>query len=164
MINENINEDIQTIINELFFEKLDISKTDSFYVNNLALIIDDHKIWIRIINTMFQHEAQKTFTYERYKWIMSLEALFHLKMNMIELLLINHYDFTKLKKSINRSHLRTHAEFWNRKKTKLNNWDFHIAQKLMIQSYKARVMTISEFFKDRRLTKISTNRQMSLNV
>jgi hypothetical protein len=42
---------------------------------------------------------------------MSFDALFHLKMNMIELLLTNHYDFTKSKTSIDRFYLKTHAEF-----------------------------------------------------
>jgi hypothetical protein len=111
MINESINENTQIIINELFFEKLSISKIDSFYVNNIALIINDHKIWARIVNTMFQHQTQKSITYERYQWIMSFDVFFHLKMNMIELLLTNHYDFTKSKILINRFHLKTHAEF-----------------------------------------------------
>jgi hypothetical protein len=121
MINENINENTQAIINELFLEKLNISKIDSFYINNLALIIDDHKIWARIVNTMFQHQTQKLIIYEKYQWIMSFDVLFHLKMNMIELLLTNHYDFTKSKTSINRFHLRTHLEFWNEKKIKFDN-------------------------------------------
>jgi hypothetical protein len=73
---------------------------------------------------------------------MSLDALFHLEMNMIEMLLINHYDSTKSKKSINRFHLKTHVEFWNRKKIRSNNWDFHVAQKLILQSYKARMIII----------------------
>jgi hypothetical protein len=55
MINENINENIQIIVNKLFLEKLNISKNDFFYVNNLVLIINDHKTWARIVNTMFQH-------------------------------------------------------------------------------------------------------------
>ncbi len=151
MINENINKDTQTIINELFFEKLSILKIDSFYVNNLVLIIDDHKIWAHIINTMFQHQTQKSIIYEKYQWIMSFDALFHLKMNMIELLLTNHYDFTKSKTSINRFHLRTHVEFWNRKKIKFDNWDFHVAQKLILQSYKARVTTIFWIFQRQKI-------------
>jgi hypothetical protein len=142
MINENINENTKIIINELFSEKLNTSKIDSFYVNNLVLIINDHKIWVHIVNMMFQHQTQKSIIYEKYQWIMSFNALFHLKMNMIELLLKNHYNFTKSKTSINRSHLRTHAEFWNRKKIKFDNWDFHVAQKLIIQNYKIRMMTI----------------------
>jgi hypothetical protein len=142
MINENINENIQTIINQLFFEKLNISKNDFFYVNNFVLIINDHKTWIHIVNTMFQHQTQKTIVYENYKWIMSFDALFHLEMNMIKMLLINHYNSTKSKKLINRFHLKTHVEFWNRKKIRLNNWDFHVAQKLILQNYKARVIII----------------------
>ncbi len=121
MINESINENIQTTINQLFFEKLSISKNDFFYVNNLVLIINDHKTWARIVNTMFQHQTQETIVCERYKWIMSLDALFHFEMNMIEMLLINHYDSTKSRKSINRFHLRIHVEFWNRKKVRSNN-------------------------------------------
>jgi hypothetical protein len=91
---------------------------------------------------MFQHQTQKTIVYERYKWIMSLDALFHFEMNMIEMLLIHHYDSTKSKKLINRFYLKTHVEFWNRKKIRLNNWDFHVAQKLILQSYKARIIII----------------------
>ncbi len=111
LINENINESIQTIINQLFLEKLNISKNDFFYVNNLVLIINDYKTWTRIVNTMFQHQTQKSIVYERYKWIMSFDDLFHLEMNMIELLLINYYDSTKSKKLINRFHLKIHVEF-----------------------------------------------------
>jgi hypothetical protein len=84
--------------------------------------------------------------YERYKWIMSLDVLFHFEMNMIEMLLINHYDSTKSKKSINRFHLKTHVEFWNRKKIRLNNWDFHIAQKLILQSYCRYISTWMNLF------------------
>jgi hypothetical protein len=142
LINESINESIQTIINQLFLEKLNISKNDFFYVNNLVLIINDYKTWARIVSTMFQHQAQKSIVYERYKWIMSLDALFHLEMNMIEFLLINHYDLTKSKKSINRFHLKTHVEFWNRKNIRSNNWDFHVAQELILQSYKTRMIIV----------------------
>ncbi len=106
------------------------------------MIIDDHKTWARIINTMFQHQTQKSITYEKYQWIISFDVLFHLKMNMIELFLTNHYDFTKSKTLINRFYLRKHAELWNRKKIKFDNWDFHVAQKLILQSYKARMTTI----------------------
>jgi hypothetical protein len=121
----------------LFFEKLNISKNDFFYVNNLVLIINDHKTWVRIVNTMFQHQTQKSIVYEQYKSIMSFDALFHFEMNMIEFLLINYYDSTKSKKSINRFHLKIHVEFWNRKKIRSNNWDFHVVRKLILQSYKA---------------------------
>jgi hypothetical protein len=61
---------------------------------------------------------------------------------MIEMLLINHYDSTKSKKLINRFHLKTHVEFWNRKKIRSNNWNFHVAQKLILQSYKIRMIII----------------------
>ncbi len=131
MINENINENIQIIINQMFLKKLSISKNNFFYVNNFVVIINDHKTWTRIINTMFQHQTQKTIIYERYKWIMSFDVLFHLEINMIELLLINHYDSTKSKKSTNRSHLRIHVEFLKSKKkfdqiieifTSFKNW------------------------------------------
>jgi hypothetical protein len=132
LINESINENTQTIINQLFLEKLSISKKDSFYVDNLVLIINDHKTWTRIVNTMFQHQVQKLIVYEWYKWIISFDVLFHLEMNMIELLLINHYDSTKSKKSTNHFHLKTHVEFWDRKKTRSNNWDFHVAQELIL--------------------------------
>jgi hypothetical protein len=142
MINESINENIQTIINQLFLEKLSISRNDFLYVNNLVLIINDHKTWARIVNTMFQHQTQKTIVYERYKWIMSLDALFHFEMNMIEMLLINHFDSTKSKKSINRFHLKIHVEFWDRKKVRSNNWNFHVAQELILQNYKARMIII----------------------
>ncbi len=142
LINESINESTQIIINQLFLEKLSILKNDFFYVNNLVLIINDHKTWARIVNTMFQHQAQKSIVYERYKWIMSFNVLFHFEMNMIELLLIKHYDSTKSKKSINRFHLRIHVEFWNRKKIRSNNWDFHVAQELILQSYKTRVIIV----------------------
>ncbi len=121
----------------MFFEKLNISKNDFFYVNNLVLIINDHKTWVRIVNTMFQHQTQKSIVYEQYKSIMSFDALFHFEMNMIEFLLINYYDSTKSKKSINRFHLKIHVEFWNRKKIRSNNWDFHVVRKLILQSYKA---------------------------
>jgi hypothetical protein len=63
-------------------------------------------------------------------------------MNMIKFLLINHYDLTKSKKLINRFHLKIHVEFWNRKKIRFNNWDFHVAQKLILQSYKARMIIV----------------------
>jgi hypothetical protein len=142
MINKNINENIQTIINQLFFEKLNILKNDFFYVNNLVLIINNHKTWVRIVNTMFQHQTQEIIVYEKYKWIMSLDVLFHLEMHMIEILLINHYDSTKSRKSINRFYLRIHVEFWDRKKIRSKNWDFHVAQKLILQNYKTRMIII----------------------
>ena len=43
MHNKNINEKIQTIINELFTKILHIKK-NLFYREKLAIIIDDHKI------------------------------------------------------------------------------------------------------------------------
>jgi hypothetical protein len=160
MINENINENTQTIINQLFFEKLNISKNDFFFVNNLVLIINDHKTWARIINTMFQHQTQETIVYEKYKWIMSLDVLFHLEMNMIEILLINHYDLTKSRKSINRFHLKTHVEFWDRKKIRSNNWNFHVAQKLILQSYKARVIIIFWIIHKQKIRTSETNDEL----
>ncbi len=42
---------------------------------------------------------------------MSFDVLIHFEINMIEMLLINHYDSTKSKKLINRFHLKTHVEF-----------------------------------------------------
>jgi hypothetical protein len=82
---------------------------------------------------------------------MSFNVLFHLKMNMIELLLTNHYDFTKSKILINRFHLKTHVEFWNQKKIRFDNWDFHVAQKLILQSYKTRMTTIFWIFQRQKI-------------
>jgi hypothetical protein len=42
--NESINENIQIIINRLYFELLSIDKFNFFYENDLILIINDHKI------------------------------------------------------------------------------------------------------------------------
>ncbi len=44
-LNENINENIQIIINRLYFDLLNIDKFSFFYENDLILMINDQKIW-----------------------------------------------------------------------------------------------------------------------
>jgi hypothetical protein len=43
-LNKNINEETQIIINRLYFELLNIDKFNSYYKNNLVLMMNDHKI------------------------------------------------------------------------------------------------------------------------
>ncbi len=43
-LNESINEETQIIINRLYFELLNIDKFNSYYENDLVLIMNDHKI------------------------------------------------------------------------------------------------------------------------
>jgi hypothetical protein len=139
--NENINEKTQIIINRLYFELLSIDKFNSYYENDLVLMMNDHKIWIRVMSCKFQHSMQEISIYERYKWALSLDALFHLQMNMIDLILKIHYEFIKFS-LLFRSNLRTHVEFWNRKKIRFDNIEFHATQKFIIQNYKIRVVVI----------------------
>ncbi len=139
--NENINESTQIIINHLYFELLNINKFNFFYENDFILMMNDHKIWIRIINCKFQHSVQKISIYERYKWALSFDALIHFQMNMIDAILQIHYEFIKFSFSF-RSNLRIHAEFWNRKKIRLDNFEFHATQKFIVQSYKTRVVVV----------------------
>ncbi len=108
--NENINESIQIIINRLYFELLNIDKINFFYENDFILMMNDHKIWIRIMSCKFQHSVQEISIYERYKWALSLDALFHLQMNRIDAILKIHYEFIKFSFSF-RSNLRIHVEF-----------------------------------------------------
>lgn len=139
MINESTNEGTQAIINHLFPELLGIPQDSSYYTDQLALIVGGHKTWARILSTMFQHQVQETSVYERYGWILPIGALFHLQLNMIDMLLNNHYGSTKVKTST-RSNLRHHAEFWGRKKCRPEGWDFHATEELILQSFKARVV------------------------
>jgi hypothetical protein len=140
-LNENINESTQIIINRLYFELLNIDKLSFFYENDLILMMNDHKIWIRIMSCKFQHSVQKISIYERYKWALSLDALFHLQMNMIDAILKIHYEFIKFSFSFC-NNLRIHVEFWNRKKIRFDNFEFYATQKFIIQSYKTRVIVI----------------------
>jgi hypothetical protein len=94
-LNESINESIQIIINRLYFELLNIDKFNFFYENDFILMMNDHKIWTRVMSCKFQHSMQKISIYERYKWTLSLDALFHLQMNMIDAILKIHYEFIK---------------------------------------------------------------------
>jgi hypothetical protein len=93
------------------------------------------------MNCKFQHSMQEISIYERYKWALSLDALFHLQMNMIDLILKIHYEFIQFSLSF-RSNLRTHVEFWNRKKIRFDNIEFHATQKFIIQNYKTRVVVV----------------------
>jgi hypothetical protein len=93
------------------------------------------------MNCKFQHSMQKISIYERYKWTLSLDALFYLQMNMIDLILKIHYKFIKFSLSF-RSNCRIHVEFWNRKKIRFDNIEFHATQKFIIQSYKTRVIVV----------------------
>jgi hypothetical protein len=131
--NESINENIQIIINRLYLELLSINKFNFFYENDLILMMSDHKIWIRIMSCKFQHSVQEISIYERYKWTLSLDALFHFQMNMIDAILKIHYEFIKFSFSF-RSNFRIYAEFWNRKKIRFDNFEFHATQKFIIQS------------------------------
>ncbi len=140
-LNESINESIQIIINRLYFELLNINKFNFFYENDFILMINNYKIWIRIMNCKFQHSVQEISIYERYKWALSFDALFHLQMNMIDAILKIHYEFIKFS-LLFRSNLRIHAEFWNRKKIQFNNFEFHATQEFIIQSYKTRVIVV----------------------
>lgn len=139
MINESTNEGTQAIIDRLFPELLDIRKDNPYYAEKLALSVGDHKTWARLMSTMFQHQAQETSVYDRYGWYLPVGALFHLQLNMIDMLLNNHYGSTKMKTST-RSNLRNHAEYWDRKKVRPEKWDFHATEELILQSYKARVI------------------------
>jgi hypothetical protein len=140
-LNESINESTQIIINRLYLELLNIDKFNFFYENDLILMMNDHKIWIRIMSCKFQHSVQEISIYERYKWTLSLNALFHLQMNMIDAILKIHYELIKFSFS-SRSNLRIHVEFWNRKKIRFDNFEFHATQKFIIQSYKTRVVVV----------------------
>ncbi len=140
-LNESINENTQIIINRLYLELLSIDKFSFFYENDLILMMSDHKIWARIMSCKFQHSVQEISIYERYKWALSLDALFHLQMNMIDAILKIHYEFIKFSLS-SRSSLRTHAEFWDRKKIRFDNFEFHATQEFIIQSYKTRVVVV----------------------
>jgi hypothetical protein len=104
-------------------------------------MINDHKIWIRVMNCKFQYSMQKISIYECYKWTLSFDALFHLQMNMIDLILKIHYEFIKFSLSF-RNNFRTHVEFWNREKIQFDNIEFHATQKFIIQSYKTRVVVV----------------------
>ncbi len=139
--NENINENTQIIINRLYFELLSIDKFNFFYENDFILMMSDHKIWVRIMSCKFQHSVQEISIYERYKWTLSLDALFHFQMNIIDAILKIHYEFIKFSFS-SRSSFRIHAEFWNRKKIRFDNFEFHATQEFIIQSYKTRVIVI----------------------
>lgn len=145
MHNESINEEIQTIINKLFTDVLDISKIHSFYHRRLITIIDDHKIWIRMLNIIFQHSVQETITYQKYEWILSISIFFHLQFNMMKMLLINNYDFIKIKTS-NRSNLKQHEKFWARKKVRSKKWNFHAVKKFIMQNYKIRIVVVFWIF------------------
>jgi hypothetical protein len=109
-LNKSINENIQIIINRLYFELLSIDNFSFFYKNDLILMINDYKIWTWIMNCKFQHSMQKISIYERYKWALSFDALFHFQINMIDAILKIHYEFIKFSFSF-RSNFRTHAEF-----------------------------------------------------
>jgi hypothetical protein len=140
-LNESINESTQIIINRLYLELLNIDKFNFFYENDLILMMNNHKIWVRIMSCKFQHSVQEISIYERYKWTLSLDALFHFQMNMIDAILKIHYELIKFSLS-SRSSLRTHAEFWNRKKIRFDNFEFHATQEFIIQNYKTRVVVV----------------------
>jgi hypothetical protein len=140
-LNENINESTQIIINRLYLNLLSIDKFSFFYENDLILMMNDHKIWTWVMNCKFQHSMQKISIYERYKWALSFNALFHLQMNMIDAILKIHYEFIKFSFSF-RSSLRTHVKVWNRKKIWLNNFEFHATQEFIIQNYKTCVVVV----------------------
>ncbi len=140
-LNENINESTQIIINRLYFELLNIDKFNFFNENDLVLMMSDHKIWTRVMSCKFQHSVQEISIYERYKWALSLDALFHLQMNMIDAILKIHYEFIKFSLSF-RNNFWIHAEFWDRKKIRFDNFEFYTTQKFIIQNYKTRVVVI----------------------
>jgi hypothetical protein len=104
-------------------------------------MMNDHKIWVRIMSCKFQHSVQEISIYERYKWALSLDALFHFQMNMIDAILKIHYELIKFSFSF-RSNLRTHAEFWDCKKIRFDNFEFHTTQEFIIQNYKTRVVVV----------------------
>ena len=141
MINESTNEGTQAIINRLYPELLGIPKESLYYTNQLALIVGDHKTWARILSTMFQHQVQESSVYEQYGWILPIGALFHLQLNMIDMLLNNHYGSTKVKDSA-QSNLKNYAKFWGRKKCRSEGWDFHATKELIFQSHKARMVAM----------------------
>ncbi len=125
----------------MYFELLNINKFNFFYENDFILMMNNHKIWIQIMSCKFQHSMQKISIYERYKWTLSFDALFHLQMNMIDAILKIHYEFIKFSFSF-RNNLRTHVEFWNRKKIRFDNFEFYATQKFIIQSYETRVVVV----------------------
>jgi hypothetical protein len=89
----------------------------------------------------FQHSMQEISIYERYKWTLSFNALFYLQMNMIDLILKIHYEFIKFS-LLFCNNLQIHVKFWNRKKIRFDNIEFHATQKFIIQSYKTRVVVV----------------------
>ena len=86
--------------------------------------------------------------YKRYGWILPIGALFHLQLNMVDMLLNNHHGSTKVKTST-RSNLSNHAEFWGRKKCRPKGWDFHATKELILQSCKARIVATLWSFVER---------------
>jgi hypothetical protein len=140
-LNESINKNIQIIINHLYFDLLSIDKFSFFYENDLILMMNDHKIWTRVMNCKFQHLMQEISIYERYQWTLSFNALFHLQMNMIDVILKIHFEFIKFSFSF-RSSLWTYVKFWDRKKIRFDNFEFYATQKFIIQNYKIRVVVV----------------------
>jgi hypothetical protein len=60
---------------------------------------------------------------------------------MIDAILKIYDEFIKFSFSF-RSNLRIHAEFWNRKKIRFDNFEFHVTQKFIIKNYNIRVVVI----------------------
>ena len=95
----------------MFLTLLGIKKDNSCFETALYLVYDDHKTVAHMLNIRYLHEFQQKDTFIQYKWLVPVVALFHLQMNLVHLLLMNHFGSEKPSAKLDHSHLCQNAKF-----------------------------------------------------
>lgn len=140
--NKSTNKRMQQIFNAMFLTLLAIKKNDPCFETALYLVYNDHKMVACMLNTRYLHESQETGTFIQYKWLVPVAALFHLQMNLVHLLLMTYFGSEKPSAKLDHSHLCQNPEFWNCTKIRPGKFNFHVAEKLVIHSYKSHVVAM----------------------
>lgn len=103
----------------------------------LFLIYGDQKT-VQRIRTIKRRRRDSIRAYDSLKWALPVPALFHLKMNLLFMLLKCHFGG----EDRDQSTLYDAMNFWNRKKISKAKADFFALEELVIHSFQARIVAI----------------------
>ena len=135
-INESTTANNISIINDLYNVQIGVNENDKDYDHILRLITGDWKTWKRIeaAKSLRTFASEKPF--DKFHWILPSLGLWHLKFNFLQLIHTIHWGNNRY---IDNTSLSYAADRWNRSRVAKAN-DFQALERLIIQSYQARII------------------------
>lgn len=87
LANEGTIDGTYDVINEIFLKQfgLDSSATSTEFNQKIQLVYGDQKT-ISLIHSVQEESSESQLPYDKYNWILSFPGLFHLRMNLMDLI------------------------------------------------------------------------------